>query len=204
MRLPLLLILALSLPTFALAPPEATTLALERPLPSSTEVGIPGVVEFVDAGEVIPAAPPASSPKVLELVLQYLVAPLLPVLGGLLAFALKKLSDYLMARSAESKGALVANKLVGAAQSVVAELNATLRPELEAALADGVLTEVEKAKLKEHALQLLKTKLPADLLAAASGIFGGFLDTYLGGLIERAVIDQKATAAIGAARPQPA
>lgn len=62
MRLSLLAFVALSLaaPAFA-APPVATTLALERELPKSTEVGIPDVVTFVADGEVIPAAPPASS-----------------------------------------------------------------------------------------------------------------------------------------------
>jgi hypothetical protein len=147
--------------------------------------------------DAVPTPAPAKV-DVMQLVLQYLVAPLLPVLGGLLMFALKKLTDYLTAKSAESKGALVAAKLTGAAASAVAEINATLRPELEAALADGVLTDAEKTKLKTAALELLKTRLPSELLGAASSIFGGFLDTYLGGLVERSLLEQKATAAIGA------
>lgn len=165
---------------------------------------LPGLVFAQD----IPAPPaPAAAPgsqTILELVLQYVVAPLLPVIGGLLVFALKKLTEYLTAKSAESKGALVGAKLTGAAASAVAEINATLRPQLEAALADGKLTDTEKAALKAEALKLLKEKLPAELLGAASGIFGGFLDTYLGGLIEREVLAQKATAAIAAqAAPVP-
>lgn len=147
-----------------------------------------------------PLAPPPAPTNTtwLELVLQYVVAPLLPVLGALLTAALARLVAYLGAKATESRGALVAAKLAGAAQSVVAELNATLRPQLEAALADGVLTVAEKQQLKAAALEQLKTRLPKDLLAAASGIFGGFLDTYLGGLVERAVNEQKATAALGA------
>lgn len=143
---------------------------------------------------------PAAKSDILSLVLQYVVAPALPVLGALVVWALKKLGDYLTAKSAESKGALVALKLTGAAQSVVAELNATLRPQLEAALADGVLTEAEKKALKEAALTSLKTKLPAELMGAASGIFGSFLDTHLSGLVEQAVLQQKAVAGV-AARP---
>ncbi len=54
-----LLIAALALPAFA-APPEATTLALERPLATSGEVGIPNVVTLA-ADEVIPATPAPSS-----------------------------------------------------------------------------------------------------------------------------------------------
>lgn len=138
---------------------------------------------------------PAAKTDILALVLQYVVAPALPVLGALLVWALKKLVDYLGAKSAESKGALVGLKLATAAQSVVADLNSTLRPQLEAALADGVLTDAEKKQLKDAALTALKTKLPAELMGAASGIFGAFLDTHLSGLVEQAVSQQKAVAA---------
>lgn len=155
------------------------------------------------AAQALEAPAPPTKVDVLQLVLQYLVAPLLPVLGGLLVFALKRLTDYLNAKAAESKGSLVAAKLTGAAASAVAEINATLRPKLEAALADGVLTDAEKKELKEAALALLKTKLPGELLGAASGIFGGFLDTYLGGLVERELLNQKATAAIANSQPSP-
>lgn len=147
-----------------------------------------------------PTPAPTLGQQIVAGVLQYVVVPLLPVLGGLVAFALKKLVDYLAAKSAESKVALVGAKLATAAQSAVAEINVTLRPQLEAALADGVLTEAEKKQLKEAALTLLKTRLPAELMGAAGAIFGGFLDTHLSGLVERSLLEQKAVAA--AASPQ--
>lgn len=147
------------------------------------------------------AAPTPASSGVLGFVVQYVLPPLVPLLGALVTWALAKLVAFLDAKAKESKAALVAAKLTGAAQSVVAELNATLRPQLEAALADGALTDAEKKQLKDAALNTLKTKLPTSLMASASSIFGGFLDTYLSGAIERAVLDQKATAAIGASRP---
>lgn len=156
-------------------------------------VALPAFAQDIPAPPAQPV--PATGQTLLEMVLQYVVAPLIPVVGGLLVFALKKLTEYLAAKSHESKAAAVGAKLTGAAASVVAEINATLRPELEAALADGKLTDEEKAKLKTAALQMLKTKLPAELMQAAGGIFGGFLDTYLGGLIERELLQQKAVAA---------
>lgn len=67
----------------------------------------------------------------------------------------------------------------------------TLKPQLQAALADGVLTDLEKKQLKDAALLVLKTKLPAATLASAQGLFGPMLDTWLGGLVERAVVEQK-------------
>ncbi len=151
------------------------------------------------AADAAPA--PSTGGAILSFVLQYVLPPLVPVLGGLVTWALAKLVTFLDAKAKESKAALVAAKLTGAAQSVVADLNATLRPQLEAALADGVLTDVEKKQLKEAALTTLKTKLPPTLMASASSIFGGFLDTYLSGAVERAVLDQKATAAVGRVGP---
>lgn len=128
-----------------------------------------------------------------------LVANLLPVvitvLTPLLMAALAYLTGYLRNKSAESNAAKVSLLFAEAASSIVAELNATLKPKLLKALEDGVLTETEKAQLKAAALEALKTKLPASLIGSAQGLFGGFVDSWLAGLVERAVESQKAPAA---------
>lgn len=211
MKTLLLLLAVASLPAAAAPPDDALdklVLAAGTPAPTfalaQADVAAPApvVVTAPTVGQQIAAG-----------VIQYVVVPLLMPIGALLVWALKKLVDYLNEKGKESAAARIAAKLTGAAASAVAEINATLRPKLEAALADGVLTDKEKAELKEAALALLKTKLPGELLQAAGGIFGGFLDTYLGGLIERQVLEQKVTAAQAAqgqaiaesaARPQPA
>ena len=136
------------------------------------------------------AAAPAPSP-VLTAVLQYVVPALVTVLGPLVIWALGQFAAFLRAKASESKVFGVLSVVTEAANSVVAELNVTLKPQLQAALADGVLTDVEKKQLKEAALQVLKTKLPAATLASAQGLFGPMLDTWLGGLVERAVQEQK-------------
>lgn len=135
------------------------------------------------------AAPPAS--PVLTAFMQYVVPALVTVLGPLLVLALGQLAAFLRAKAGESKAAGVALVFTEAAHSVVAELEVTLKPKLQAALADGVLTQAEQGELKKAALDALKTRLPATALQSASAVFGPMLDTWLGGLIERAVSAQK-------------
>lgn len=137
------------------------------------------------------AQPPAAQSPILTAVLQYVVPALVTVLGPLAIYALQQLAVFLKAKSSESKVLGVLSVVTEAANSVVAELNATLKPQLQAALADGVLTDLEKKQLKDAALLVLKTKLPAATLASAQGLFGPMLDTWLGGLVERAVVEQK-------------
>ena len=135
------------------------------------------------------AAAPAS--PVLTAFMQYVVPALVTVLGPLLVLALGQLAAFLRAKAGESKAAGVALVFTEAAHSVVAELEVTLKPRLQAALADGVLTQAEKDELKKAALDALKTRLPATALQSASAVFGPMLDTWLGGLVERAVAAQK-------------
>lgn len=137
------------------------------------------------------AQPPAAQSPILTAVLQYVVPALITVLGPLAIWAIGQLGAFFKTKSAESKVFSVLSVVTDAAASVVAELNVTLKPQLQAALADGVLTDAEKKQLKDAALLVLKTKLPAATLASAQGMFGPLLDTWLGGLVERAVIDQK-------------
>lgn len=142
------------------------------------------------AADVV-VVPETSQSPILTAVLQYVVPALITVLGPLVIWALSQLAAFLKAKSAESKVLGVLSVVTEAANSVVAELNATLKPQLQAALADGVLTQAEKDQLKKAALDVLKTKLPSATLASAQGLFGPMLDTWLGGLVERAVVDQK-------------
>lgn len=128
----------------------------------------------------------------------------LQVLGGLASLVsvalvplLGLLTAYLRSKAAESKAARVGIVLNEAAIAAVHELDATLKPQLQAALADGVLTDEEKAKLKRTAVELLKTKLPAGLLSMAGDLFGAFTDTLVAGKIEQAVAAKNAVQAAG-------
>lgn len=145
-------------------------------------------VAFADAQVSAPKTP-------LELVLQYVVAPLLALVGPLVVAGLAKLVTYLHAKEKESLGMRVGATIADATYSVVAELDVTMRPKLEAALADGVLTDVEKAQLKQAALEAVKTKLPAAVLADARTAFGPLFETWLSGLVERSVTQRNAAEA---------
>lgn len=130
---------------------------------------------------------------------------LTPALTDLLTAAavagLAFLATYLRAKSGESKAARVGLVVTEAARAAVLELDATVKPKLKAYLADGVLSPEEAADLKKTAVDLLKTKLPGGLLAAAGGVFGAFTDTYLAGKIEQAVAEKNALA--GSSAPVP-
>lgn len=113
---------------------------------------------------------------------------LLTALGGVAVWALAQLTLWLREKATTSKVARIGGVVADLAASIVAELNATLRPQLEAALKDGVLTDVEKTQLKTTALNILKTKLPAGTQALATSVFGAAVDTWLSGHVERAVV----------------
>lgn len=131
-----------------------------------------------------------------QVVLQYVVPTLAPILMGALIGLSIKLGLYFHARQAESKLARVGAFFADLVHSIVAEVDVTLKPKLLEASADGVITPEEANQLKTLALELVKGKLPAWAANGAAGIFGGQLDTYLKGLIERAVTARKAEVAI--------
>jgi hypothetical protein len=128
---------------------------------------------------------------VLPALLQYALPTVLTALGGVATAAMVKLTSWLHSKEQESKLARVTAVVADTAQSVVAELDATLRPQLEAAMADGVLTDAESQKLKSAALEILKNKLPANITNLATKFFGAAVDTWIAGHIERAVNDVK-------------
>lgn len=160
---------------------------------------LPELVSTLLAQPLVDTAPASSS--TLEAILKYLVAPLIPLVGGALVWALKALVSFLNTRKDESKVAGVSLAFAELAQSVVIELETTMRPQLQKALADGKLSPEEGAALKTEALRILKEKAPAGLMSAASAVFGGALDTWLGGLVERANVKMDTAAKAAEANP---
>ena len=149
-------------------------------------------------------------PALTQFFLESVLPLLLTALGGALVWAVAQLASWLRSKAAESKLARVGTVVADLAASVVAELNATLRPQLQAALADGQLTDVEKALLKATAVSVLKTKLPPAMQSLAASVFGSAVDTWLAGHVERAVTAAKLPASVpllpplGVASPSPA
>ncbi|CAM4465564.1 hypothetical protein [Corallococcus exiguus] len=116
-------------------------------------------------------------------------------LATLISAALYALTKKLNAQAGDSKLAQVGARVSMLAESTVRELEVTMRPKLEAAAADGVLTAEELAKIKTEALTQLKASLGEHglkELQAVLGLTAGSIGTFLGGLIEAAVDRMKA------------
>lgn len=132
---------------------------------------------------------PAPSPWV------SLSSSLVDVAVAVLVAALGMLTHYLRAKAAESGAARAGLVATEAARAAVLQLDKTLKPQLAAATADGVLTDEEKAKLKAEAMRLMREQLAPDALKAVVGAFGAaFAETYLAGKIEQAVAEKNALA----------
>lgn len=136
------------------------------------------------------AAPSSASTLGLQLLGQ-----LLPMLVGIIGLVLTglvvlPLQKWLAAKAQTSALAGVAMKAEHLAEGVVADLNATLVPELQSALKDGVITKEEAAHLREVAMGRLKSQLGTRGLTELSGVLGiggAALEQYIGGLIEKKV-----------------
>lgn len=123
-----------------------------------------------------------------------LVQYLLPLAASALfaagVWAVAKLGTLLGARAKDSKLNAALVRLTVAVDSIVHDLEATLKPKLAAATADGVLTTAEISNLRTVALTRLKDDMGSEGLKAlrdCMGIFAPSLDTFLLGFIETRV-----------------
>lgn len=105
---------------------------------------------------------------------------------------------FLKARQAESATARMALVVTEAAASAVAVVDRDMKPKVMAALADGVLTDKEKAELRDEALRILRVNVAPEVWNQAKASFGPLLEGWLKGLIERAVTERR-TQTAGAA-----
>ena len=130
------------------------------------------------------------------LFLQYLAPVIMTGIASLLGWASLKLGQWLHAKAGDAaattatkKASLVAERFAYFANTVVQELEATVRPYLKEAAADGTISQDEAAKIKTLALEKLKA-LAGDKgikeAQAVLGILAPGIDVWLGGLIEGA------------------
>lgn len=119
-------------------------------------------------------------------------------LAGLIAAALVALTKKLQAQAGESKLAQVGARASMLAEAVVRDIEVTLKPKLEQAVSDGVLTSAELKQLKDEALAELKRSLGERGLAELQQVLhltAGSVGTFLSGLIEAALDRMKASRA---------
>lgn len=122
--------------------------------------------------------------------IQYVLPVLITAIAGGLGWVLVQLGLFIKAKWGESKIAMIAVRVEHLAEIVVADIEATLRPKIAAAAADGQLTAEEGADLKKTAMERLKAMLAERGLLELQGVLGIIapqVDTYLSGAIEKAV-----------------
>jgi hypothetical protein len=125
---------------------------------------------------------------------------------GLLALAATaaaaRLSSYLSSHASANVAFGAASRAYELAKSIVAHVDAKVRPQLVKALDDGALSPEERVALQNAAMAALKEALggPDGLadLKKALGLEGdSALDTYLSGLLERALAAFRGAQAAG-------
>lgn len=134
-----------------------------------------------------------------EAFVKYLVPVLFTGLATVLGLVFVKLAALLDAKKGESKIAAIGAKALHLAEVSVKDLEATLKPKLKEACADGVLTAAEFQLLREAGIGRLKVLLgEAGIkeLGDVLGIVGEMaLHAYLGGVVEKQVADIKSEVA---------
>lgn len=118
----------------------------------------------------------------------------------LVVFVLPAVKRWLDANAAQSEVAKVTKVFADAAASAVAVVDRELRPKLVAALADGKLTDAERAELQAEAISILKNSVAPDVFEQAKKHFGPLLENWLKGHVERALTVKRASDADTAAR----
>lgn len=130
----------------------------------------------------------ASKPTTIsEMVVAYVVAPLLALVGSGLVAALTKLVTYLHSKEKDGRAFAALAQATELVQTYVARADVELRPEFQKALADGKLTPEEGAALKAKVLEMLKRDMPPALMALLGKVLGTAVDGWLSGKVEQAV-----------------
>jgi hypothetical protein len=124
---------------------------------------------------------------------------ILGVLSAAAVWALGALAVKLGREAGGSKVKLVLQKAVLLTETVVADINVTVKPLVVKASADGRITSAEAKEIKDAAMKRLLEVLGdkgLKELQAVLGLTAGTIGVFLGGLIEKAVDALKAGKAL--------
>lgn len=125
------------------------------------------------------------------LVMQYVLVPALVGIGGIAAALVHALFTWVQAKAKNQKLANAIGVVDHLAENIVADLNASMKPQLAVLGEGGVLDAAGKAKLKSTAVASLKASLATNAAKAAEdllAIVSPSLESYLSGAIEKAVL----------------
>lgn len=142
---------------------------------------------------VVLSAAPSPVSQLLNELLKVAVLAIVSVGVAALAAARKHIEAKAAeaeARGEQAKLARIGSRAVFVVESVVADLNATVKERLPQYLKDGTLSAEEMAELRAECLRRVKLVLGTtgiEELKGAFGIAAEALPTFLGGLVEKAV-----------------
>lgn len=157
----------------------------------------PPLEQLPDAmlAQVAPAATPELEQAAIEAthteslflkILAGLLGILSPLLVTLVAMAVK----YLNEKGKDNKVLAALGIGTEIVHTFVAKAEVELRPQLQAALADGRLSDVEAQQLKAKVMEILKRDIPGPVMATLGNALGPALDGWLSGKVEQAVAAQ--------------
>lgn len=138
----------------------------------------------VYAQDVLPAPAAPGAPGGIAWVsalLQYVAVPLIPITGSLIIYVLTKLATYLHAKGDNSKVAGAFAIAVDFIETAFVHIRAGIESDLKDALADGTVDSVERQKLVDKLVSLVKAELPGSIQAILGATLGPSLETWLKG-----------------------
>jgi hypothetical protein len=142
--------------------------------------------------QVVGDAVPAPGESIAATLVKFLLVPVLALVGwALFQFSTKTAADRERAKAEGKNTALGTAIAIGTKflANAFEKVRAGIADDLAKALADGKITAEERAHLLSKLLALAKNELPAQVMAALAGAFGGGLDTWLHGEAAK-VVDQ--------------
>jgi hypothetical protein len=115
------------------------------------------------------------------------------VVSGLLAWGAAEFSRWIRTKTSNEKILQALDNASALVESTVNEANVTLMAGVREAAQDGVISKEEALKVKNKVLSQVKDNLPPKATALIVANLGD-LDLYLGGQIEKKVVEAKAEA----------
>lgn len=122
-----------------------------------------------------------------ESLLLKLLSGLLAIISPLLVALVTKMVTKLHAEEKNSKLAYAGSVVGDLLLAFVREAEAKLAPQLQAALADGVLDQKERDNLRTSLVTLLKAQAPDAVMKTLQGAFGAGLEVQLHSAAEAAI-----------------
>lgn len=137
----------------------------------------------------------AQTESVVLKILGGMLTILAPLLIALVAKAVTWLHSQEKTNKVAYAGSIVGDLTLGFMRAAEAQL----RPELQAALADGVLDQKERDALRARIIELVKQQAPNAVMKTLQAAFGAALDTQLGSVAEAAIDHMVETAPVAIA-----